>query len=162
TGPTRVATDRRIAPRVGGSAAFRRFLRRELVPAIEARYPTTGERAIVGESLAGLFVVETFFLEPDLFDTYVAVDPSLWWNGGELVRRAPGRLRGRAGQRRTLYLASGTTPVIAGPARLLAERLREAAPDTVRWHHDELAESHGTIFHPAALRAFRAVLAPAP
>jgi Predicted hydrolase of the alpha/beta superfamily len=62
TGPTRVATDSAIAPRVGGSAAFRGFWRDELVPAIDARYRTTSERAIVGESLAGLFIVETFFV----------------------------------------------------------------------------------------------------
>ena len=61
TGPTGVAADRKIAPPVGGSAAFRSFIRDELMPAIARRYRTTRETAIVGESLAGLFVVETFF-----------------------------------------------------------------------------------------------------
>src|SRR5690606_10099855 len=79
TGPTEVAEDRKIAPRVGASAAFRQFIRDELIPAIDARYPTTRERAIVGESLAGLFVVETLLTEPAMFDTYIAIDPSLWW-----------------------------------------------------------------------------------
>src|SRR6476619_2225985 len=68
TGPTRIATDSAIAPRVGGSAAFRDFWRDELVPAVDARYRTTSERAIVGESLAGLFIVETLLREPSLFD----------------------------------------------------------------------------------------------
>src|SRR5690606_5820954 len=35
TGPTEVAADREIAPVVGGSAAFRGFLREELLPSIE-------------------------------------------------------------------------------------------------------------------------------
>lgn len=78
TGATEVESDRKIAPRVGGSALFRKFLRDELMSQIEKRYRTTGERAIVGESLAGLFVIETFLLEPDLFDIYLAFDPSLW------------------------------------------------------------------------------------
>src|SRR6478752_6081543 len=60
TGPTRIKSDSAIAPRVGGSAAFRRFVRDELIPAVRSRYRTTSERSIVGESLAGLFVVETF------------------------------------------------------------------------------------------------------
>ena len=60
--------------------------------AIDARYATTGERAIVGESLAGLFVVETFLREPELFDTYVAFDPSLWWNDAGLVTGARHKL----------------------------------------------------------------------
>ncbi len=84
---------------MGGSAAFRRFIRAELMPLVNARCRTTGETAIVGESLAGLFVVETFLLEPDLFDTYVAFDPSLWWNDAYLVKRAaegPERRRGPA------------------------------------------------------------------
>ena len=83
TGPTRVAKDSSIAPRVGGSAAFRRFIRTELMPEINARFRTTAESAIMGESLAGLFVVETFLHEPDLFDTYIAFDPSLWWNDAQ-------------------------------------------------------------------------------
>ena len=64
TGPTRVAKDSTIAPHVGGSGAFRHFIRDALIPAIDARYRTTPERALVGESLAGLFVVETFLREP--------------------------------------------------------------------------------------------------
>src|SRR4051794_12743592 len=93
TGPTDDPEDRKIAPHVGGSAAFRAFLRKELMPEVRARYRTTDEAAIVGESLAGLFVVETFFLEPDLFDAYIAIDPSLWWNKHKLVEEAAGRLR---------------------------------------------------------------------
>src|SRR5712671_5745283 len=56
TGPTEVASDRTIAAHVGGSAAFRAFLCDELRPEIRARWRTTDETAIVGESLAGLFV----------------------------------------------------------------------------------------------------------
>ena len=35
TGPTTNPDDRKIAPRVGGSAAFRQFIRTELVPGIK-------------------------------------------------------------------------------------------------------------------------------
>src|SRR6478609_4899166 len=38
TGSTRVASDSAVAPHVGGSAAFRSFIRDELIPAIDARY----------------------------------------------------------------------------------------------------------------------------
>ena len=63
SGPTQNEEDRKIAPRVVGSATFRKFLRDELMPDVRARYRTTDETAIVGESLAGLFVIETFLLE---------------------------------------------------------------------------------------------------
>ena len=106
TGPTDSEQDKKIAPRVGGSAAFRAFIRRELMPQVKARYRTTEETAIVGESLAGLFVVETFLKEPDLFDTYIAFDPSLWWNNQQLVSGAAEDLRKQPGLSKTLYLAN--------------------------------------------------------
>jgi predicted alpha/beta superfamily hydrolase len=56
------------------------------------RYRTTGERAIVGESLAGLFIVETLLREPSMFQRYAALDPSLWWNGGAIVDSAASML----------------------------------------------------------------------
>jgi len=163
TGPTANAEDRRIAPRVGGSAAFRTFLRTELIPAIDARYRTTGERAIVGESLAGLFVVETFFEEPALFDSYLAFDPSLWWNDRRLVATARERLRARAARPASLFLASSAEPLIAPHVKQLAESLEAAAPSTVRWRYLPMPEeTHATIYHPAALRAFRELFAPTP
>jgi predicted alpha/beta superfamily hydrolase len=102
TGPTNNADDKKIAPQVGGSAAFRRFIRSELMPAVKARYRTTPETAIIGESLAGLFIVETLFDDPDMFDTYIAFDPSLWWNDNGLVTAAAARARTLGTAKRTL------------------------------------------------------------
>src|SRR5690606_5911085 len=160
TGPTDVPEDREIAPVVGGSAAFRRFIRDELMPTIEARYATTGEAAIVGESLAGLFVIETLLEEPDLFDTYIAFDPSLWWNGGALVERAAGRIGVAAGRR--LYFASSADGDVDDLIRRLADVLAAHAPSSLAWHYEPMPdETHATIYHPAALRAFRALFGPA-
>jgi predicted alpha/beta superfamily hydrolase len=162
TGPTTRDTDRRIAPRVGGSAAFRTFLRAELMPHVRSRYRTTEETAIVGESLAGLFVVETLLREPELFDSYVAIDPSLWWNDGRLVADAASVLRARPALRASLHLASSGEPELADLARRLAAVLQQAAPAGLAWRHDPMPEEgHGTIYHPAALRAFRLLFKPA-
>lgn len=162
TGPTEVAEDKKVAPVVGGSAAFRRFLRDELMPQVRQRYRTTDETGIVGESLAGLFVVETFFLEPDLFDSYLAFDPSLWWNAEALVKGACEKLAGRT-QAEALYFASSDEKDIAAASQRLAEALGKCAPKAVRWHHEKMPEEkHSTIFHPAAVKAFRSVFKPAP
>ena len=54
----------------------------------------------------------SFFLQPELFDTYIALSPSLWWNGEELVRRAPERLAVWQGRRIVIKCARpGTTSV---------------------------------------------------
>jgi hypothetical protein len=154
TGPTQSAEDRKIAPVVGGSAAFRRFIRDELMPLIDARYRTTRERAIVGESLAGLFVVETLLLEPDLFDSYLAFDPSLWWNDNHLLTVAAARRP--AATNKTLYLASSNETQLADGTRMLARILEKRADAALVVYHVPMPEeSHGTIYHPAALRAFR-------
>ena len=153
TGPTANAEDRKIAPRVGGSAAFRAFIRAELMPAIRARYRTLDETAIVGESLAGLFVVETMLIEPALFDTYIAFDPSLWWNDAGLVSAA--KLTGALKAKR-LYLATSADGDRADAVKKFVEVLKKDAPSGFRWEHHAMPdETHATIYHPAALRAFR-------
>lgn len=159
TGPTENENDKKIAPRVGGSGAFRRFVRDELMPQVKGRYRTTDETAVVGESLAGLFVVETFLLEPDLFDTYLAFDPSLWWNNQKLLGDAGRLLRARPKMGKTLYLASSGEDTES--TQRFAELLGKDALPGLRWHYEKMPdEKHSTIYHPAALKAFRAVFKP--
>ncbi|MEW6128266.1 MAG: alpha/beta hydrolase-fold protein [Acidobacteriota bacterium] len=163
TGHTENAEDKKIAPRVGGSTSFRAFIRRELMPLIKARYRATTETAIVGESLAGLFVVETFLLEPDLFDTYIAFDPSLWWNNQKLVSDAAKHLTNSQKFAKTLYFASSDEKGIAEITQKFANLLTKNAPQGLRWHYEKMPdEKHSTIYHPAALKAFRAVFKPQP
>jgi predicted alpha/beta superfamily hydrolase len=155
TGPTRIATDSTIAPRVGGSASFRRFIRDELIPAVNERYRTTDERTIVGESLAGLFIVETFLTEPTLFTRYVALDPSLWWNRGALVDSTAALVAAFDSTHRTLFLASSNVSEIATSTARLADVLRNARPSGLTWSYSPRPDlTHATIFRgvgPAAL-----------
>lgn len=161
TGPTENENDKKIAPRVGGSAAFRKFIRDELMPQVKARYRTTAETAIVGESLAGLFVIETFLLAPNLFNTYIAFDPSLWWNDRKLVKDAGDRLRHREKIENTLYFASSDDDLRIGATEQFAGALRQYAPAGVHWHYEQMPdEKHSTIYHPAALKGFRSVFKP--
>ena len=162
TGPTENADDKKIAPRVGGSAAFRAFIRQELMPTVKARYRTTAETAIVGESLAGLFVMETFLLEVDLFDTYIALDPSLWWNNQKLVNEAMEHLRGRPKRAKRLYFVSSEELPMTKICQKLSTILTENASPNLHWRLTRQCqtEKHSTIYHPAALQAFRALFKP--
>jgi predicted alpha/beta superfamily hydrolase len=161
TGPTNNAEDRKIAPKVGGSAAFRRFIRAELMPEVKARYRTTPETAIIGESLAGLFIVETLFEDPDLFDTYIAFDPSLWWNDNALVTTAAARARTLGSTSRTLYLASSRDDR-NGVVGKFAAVLKQNAPGLTSYYEPMADDSHATIYHPAALLAVRRLFKPSP
>ena len=160
SGPTQNEEDKKVAPRVGGSATFRKFLRTELMPDVKARYRTSDETAIVGESLAGYFVIETFVLEPDLFDTYIAIDPSMWWNDEALVKTAAERLRSLSKMDQALWFASSGEQRGDG-IELFAHAVQANAPPGLSWHYEPMPqEKHSTIYHPAALKAFRTVFRP--
>jgi predicted alpha/beta superfamily hydrolase len=151
TGPTRMASDSAIAPHVGESAAFRRFIRLELIPEIDRRYRTSAERSVVGESLAGLFIVETFLLDPTLFEHYVAFDPSLWWNDGAVTDSAPRHLGELRPGPRTLLFASSLEPDIVRETSKLANMLNLVPPGRVKWTLIRRPDlTHGTIFRALA------------
>lgn len=161
TGPTDQEEDRKVAPRVGGSAAFRAFIRDELMPSVNKRYRTTNERAIIGESVAGLFVVETMVLEPALFQSYIAVDPSLWWNKEALTKQAETAFARKPSASVSLFIAGSDNDGNAGVVKAFANMLAKNAPKTVIWHYEPMpGETHGTIFHLAALKALRAMFKP--
>ncbi|MCR6631881.1 MAG: alpha/beta hydrolase-fold protein [Magnetospirillum sp.] len=68
-------------PATGGRDVFWAFMERDLRPAIERRLPVDRARqTLYGHSLAGLFTLHVLFTHPDAFQTYVAADPSIWWN----------------------------------------------------------------------------------
>ncbi|WP_346237453.1 alpha/beta hydrolase [Niabella insulamsoli] len=147
TGPTNVEKDKEIAPVVGGAAAFRMFIKEELFPEIGRRYQTTVERTLIGESAAGLFVMETFFLAPEMFDNYIAFDPSLWWNNHYLVTKAKELLKQPRSTEKRLWFAGSNATDIAPYTRQLAETLKTENPANLEWRFaDEPNEKHTTIF----------------
>lgn len=161
TPPTTVDEDRKVWPVVGESAKFRAFLRDELLPEIDRRYRSNGDTAIIGESLAGLFIVETFFEAPGLFDTSIALSPSLWWNDHALVDAAPARLRERPRQPERLYLSAADETDIAPHVATLADALAAHAPDTLQWIHEPRPDlRHDNIYRSLAPPLLRRLFAP--
>ncbi len=148
-----------LGTKPGGSATFRRFLAEEVKPFIEARYRTSGRDALIGESLAGLFVIETLFEAPALFDDYIAVSPSLWWENMKYGREAATYLKRLPAGPRRLYVTLADEGYLheEGVDRLIAA-LRTAAPKDLQWLYVPQAdtETHASIYHGAALDAFRA------
>jgi predicted alpha/beta superfamily hydrolase len=160
TGPTERAEDRKIAPNAGGADKFRRFLRDEIKPLIAGRYRTTGESALIGESLAGLFVVDTLVADPALFDTYIAVSPALWWNDRALVRALPAKLAAWPQTKATLWFASASDDIVEATDAAAAAFKATSVP-ALRWHYEPMpAEKHSTIFPVAALKALRTLFVP--
>jgi len=156
TEPTEVEAERAAAPRAGGAARFREFLRTELMPAVRARFPTDGRDALLGESLAGLFVAATFVEAPELFDDYIALSPSLWWNGRAVVRRARDRLPALADAKANVYLATADEADIVGAVTDFVGVLRQQLPAGITIEYQPMpAEFHDTVFRAGAPRALR-------
>ncbi|MDX2474410.1 MAG: alpha/beta hydrolase-fold protein [Candidatus Krumholzibacteria bacterium] len=163
TAPSEVPFDLEKIPVNGGADKFRQHLLDEVKPFIEGRYRTSGEDAIIGESLAGLFIAETFLRAPASFDHYVAVSPSLWWLEMTLSREAAGLLNA-AGfpANRSFYftIADEGGDMHEGVERLAAA-LENHAPDSLNWwYRPMLDEHHNTIYSPATLQALRLIFAP--
>lgn len=148
TGESKVdAHEKYGIPMADGAKNFRAFILEELVPEIERNYQTTGEKGIIGESLAGLFVVETFLLQPGAFDFYIAMDPSLWWNDNFLVKNAAEYLTELPDSSRKLWFAGSNTTDIFEYTRQFAELLEREQPKGLDWKYsDEPDEKHHTIF----------------
>lgn len=147
TGFTEVEEDKEIAPIVGGSDKFRIFIKEELFPEIDSRYRTTDKRSIIGESLSGLFVLETCFQAPDMFDNYIAFDPSLWWNNNYLITTAKKNLKTFPLSEKRIWFAGSNTTEISDLTKKLAEILKTESKATLRWYYsDEPQETHATIF----------------
>ena len=159
TPPSKVPHDRELLPTSGGAATYRRFLVEELKPWVAARYRTTGRSALIGESLAGLFVTETFLRAPASFEDYIAISPSLWWDGESLSQEATALLRAGGFRGRHLYLslANEGGEMQSGVERL-AQALKSEKPEGLDWRYDPRPdERHDTIYHPTALTALRAL-----
>jgi uncharacterized protein len=60
-----------------GAAAFQRFLKDELLPAVERRYRADpARRILIGQSRGGFMVLYSAFTDPDLFWGRIASNPS--------------------------------------------------------------------------------------
>jgi predicted alpha/beta superfamily hydrolase len=93
----------------GGGENFTAFLEKELIPYIDAHYPTLPHRTLVGHSFGGLLVMNTLLHHPSLFENYVALDPSMWWDGGKLLREAPSLLAQPRFAGRSLFVGIANT-----------------------------------------------------
>ncbi|MGD1891935.1 MAG: alpha/beta hydrolase [Cyclobacteriaceae bacterium] len=91
----------------GGANDFLLFLKEELVPYINEKYPTNRENSVLyGTSLGGLFAIYTYLHEPALFKSYLTVEPALHWDNENLNKVASKKLPGITGTSNTLWISS--------------------------------------------------------
>ncbi|MCC6815725.1 MAG: alpha/beta hydrolase [Saprospiraceae bacterium] len=164
TGPSNFNNDKAHAPTGGGSAKFINFIEKELLPFINTNFRTTTNKTIIGQSLAGLLATEILFSKPYLFDKYIIISPSLWWNDGSLLKLNPEILSEKFTKSLSIYIGvgkEGLTPgldshVMEVDANLLFDKIKQGKSKTIKVFFDYLpSENHATVTHPAVFNAFR-------
>jgi len=89
----------------GGGENFMRFIEKELMPHIDSLYPSSSYRLFSGHSLGGLTVVNAFVNHTNLFNAYIALDPSLWWDKQQLIADAKKVLAAGNFENKSLFIA---------------------------------------------------------
>lgn len=148
----------------GHSDKFISFIEKELQPYIEKNYRTTDTKTIIGQSLGGLVATEILFKKPSLFDKYIIISPSLWWDNGSLLNYNPDILKKDFTQKKDIYIGVGKEGVTPGDyphvmevdANLLAEKIKAAENNSLKVYFDYLPEeNHATVTHQAVFNALR-------
>jgi predicted alpha/beta superfamily hydrolase len=167
--PSQRASDKKLLPSSGGSAAFISFLEKELQPYADAHFKTNRSRTLIGESLGGLLATEILLSKPAVFSQYIIICPSLWWDDGALLRRPVAALNAGISIPTNVYIGVGKEGLTPGEpphvqevdANLLAEKLGATKAENLKVYFDYLpAETHATIGHQAVLNALRMFATP--
>jgi len=76
----------------GSNEKFFQFIQNELMPYIDSHYKTQPFKIFAGHSFGGITVVNCLLTHPELFNAYVAVSPSFWWDRSYLLKFADQKL----------------------------------------------------------------------
>ena len=164
TFPTTIQADKKTYPTTGHSDKFISFIEKELQPFIDTKYKTNKDKTIIGQSLGGLFATEVLLKKPALFNKYIIISPSLWWDNGSLLSQTSNLLTENFKQQLDIYIAvgkEGLTPteiprVMELDANLLKEKIKRTKSKNVNVFFDYLPqENHATIMHQAVSNSFR-------
>lgn len=166
TFPSTLPDERQRYPTTGQSTRFISFIEKELQPFIEKKYKANTDRMLIGQSLGGLLATEVLLKKPSLFNRFVIVSPSLWWDNGSLLKFTIER---QVTQPTSVYIGvgkEGLTPstnprVMEVDANLLVEKLKSTKNKFLNVQFDYLPdEDHATIMHQAVFNAFKLLYPP--
>ncbi|ANQ51732.1 esterase [Flammeovirga sp. MY04] len=105
TSQIKVRRGRAMDNETGGAEAFTEFMEKELIPYIDSKYPTMGYRTLIGHSYAGLFTINMLINHKDLFQNYIAIDPSLDWDNQKLLKEAKEKLKTEKYEGKSLFVS---------------------------------------------------------
>lgn len=155
TYPTTIEQDKKDFPTTGNSTIFINFIENELQPFVAANYNINNTKTIIGQSLVGLLATEILYKKPELFDNYIIVSPSLWWDNQSLLKRQPKAYT----TEKNIYIAVGKEgKVMEDDAKNLYTTLNADKTKNTSLHFQFFeAQNHGDTLHLAVYAAFEAL-----
>lgn len=93
----------------GGGENFTAFIEKELIPHIDSLYPTAPYRMLIGHSFGGLLVINTLLNHNNLFNSYLAIDPSIWWDNQVILNQVNQKLNTMKLDNKKLFLVMANT-----------------------------------------------------
>lgn len=134
-------------PTAGGADNFLKFFETELIPEIEKTYRVQPYRIFAGHSFGGLFAIHAMITKPGLFNSYVAVSPSLQWADAEALKRAEAFLKNQKELKVTLFASIGDEPGAIGESfDKFKEALVKSNIKGFEWQAERLSdEDHGSV-----------------
>jgi len=129
----------------GGGDKLYQFIKEELIPFVDKNYRTYNYRVIGGASLGGLFVMYAFNNNPDLFNGYLSLSPSMWWDNNVMLDRTKDLLSKNPNLRSKVYLALANEGIGMGVDSLASILEKYGSKDLV-WKYDkQQQEVHETV-----------------
>ncbi len=117
----------------GGGKNFLSYIKDELIPHINKNYPSNNDNTIWGHSLGGMFVMYALLNEPATFKSYIAVDPSFWWDENYVPKMAEAKLP-QLKETLTLFISGRQGSELSGMKIDTMEAvLKRAAPGNLNW-----------------------------
>lgn len=155
TGPSKDSLDIKDFPTHGGSEKFIQFLKDEVQPYINTNYKTNNHNTLIGQSLGGLLATEVLLKNPNMFNDYIIVSPSLWWNKYDMLKNIDSLLNNQQFYNPTVFLSVGKEhPAMNEIADTLAKKLTQKSNINCVYKPN-YNENHATILHPAVHNALK-------
>jgi len=133
--------------KLGGADKFLNFIETELIPYIDKNYRTLPYRIFSGHSAGGMCVTHAFLSHTNLFNAYIAISPSLYWDSSFLNRTAEEKIGSMNLKYKQYYFSIGgnETPSDIGDAHTFFQTLKIKSPEDLRWKFDYIEnEDHGS------------------
>lgn len=85
------------------------FLSTELIPHINKNYNTAPFKLLVGHSLGGLTAIDILTRRTDLFNAYIAIDPSMWYDKEKFLTHAVSQIPKQKMDNKRLFIGTANT-----------------------------------------------------